>query len=128
MSRGDINERDWPAMRTLLAHDCAYEEVAKPGRRVAGADAVVEAFRAWATAAPALRGQAASVVAANDRVALEVVLEGGAVDSPFGDFSSADRLPAALGSMFFAFEDRLVRELHLYFDALALFQILGIRG
>ena len=124
---GAFNDRDWRAMRLLLTDDCTYEEIAKPRRSVAGAGAVVEAFRAWADAAPELRGRAATVLADGDRVAIEVVMEG-AVEPLFGDFSSAGRRPAALGSIFFAFEDRLVRELHLYFDALALFQVLGLRG
>ena len=121
-----FNERDWEAMRALFAPDCVYEENAKPPRRVQGADAVVDAFQGWAGAVGELRGHVRNIVAAEDKVALEVALEG-PMKAPFGDFSPTGKPPAVRGSFFFLFEDRTVRELRLYFDKLALFQILGIR-
>ena len=121
-----FNERDWDAMRSLLAPDCVYEEIAKPLRRVQGAEAITEAFQGWARAVGELRGRVSNLVAAEDKVAMEVALEG-PMKAAFGDFSPTGRAPAARGSFFFSFEDGIVQELRLYFDKLALFQILGIR-
>lgn len=121
-----FNEREWQAMRSLLASDCLYQEITKPAREARGADAIVDAFQAWAAAAQDIRGSVANVVAGGDKVAIEVALEG-PMRGPFGNFSPARRGPIAQGAFFFAFTDRFICELRLYYDSLALFQILGIR-
>jgi steroid delta-isomerase-like uncharacterized protein len=122
-----FNERDWERMRSLFSAECVYEEITKPPRRATGADAVVTAFQTWARTAPEIRGRVANVVAGDDQVALEVALEG-AMKAPYGNFSPAGKRPIAQGSFFIAFEDRLIRELRVYYDSLAVFQILGVRA
>jgi steroid delta-isomerase-like uncharacterized protein len=120
------NDRDWEAMRAVLAADCVYEEIVKPPRRFEGADAIVDVFEAWAKAMPDPHSRVVSLVGDGERMALEFALEG--TDSPFGDFRPSGRKPATFGAIFFTFADGRITGLRAYLDSLALFQVMGIRG
>src|SRR3954447_20868265 len=120
------NDRDWKAMRDVLATDCVYEEIVKPPRRFEGAEAIVDVFEAWAKAMPDPHSRIVSLVGDDERMALEFALEG--TESPFGDFAPSGRRPATFGAIFFTFRAGRIAALRAYLDTLALYQVMGIRG
>lgn len=119
------NDREWDAMRSVLAADCVYEEISKPPRRVEGAEAVVSLFREWAKALPGPRASVSNIVTEGNRVAIEFELEG-AGESPFGNFRPAGKGPSTFGALFFEVRAGEIASFRSYLDSLALYQIMGI--
>ncbi|MEA2171085.1 MAG: SnoaL-like polyketide cyclase [Solirubrobacteraceae bacterium] len=120
------NDRDWSAMRAVLAPGCVYEEIVKPPRRIEGADAIVAVFAAWAKAMPDPHARAVAMIDGGDRIAMEFALEG--TESPFGDFRPSGHPPRTFGAIMFTFADNRISEFRAYLDSLALFQVMGIRN
>lgn len=120
-----FNEQDWERMRSLLTDDCVHEQLARPKRRVEGADAVVALFQGWATAMPDARGEIAATVVGDRGVTLEIEWVG-TMTGPFGDFSPTGRRQSAQAALVFHLEDGQIKEFRHYFDSLVVFQLLGV--
>jgi steroid delta-isomerase-like uncharacterized protein len=121
------NERDWDAMRSLLAEGCAYEQMGHPKRRAEGADEVTAVFRGWAETAPEARGRITSQVEGPAGVVAELDLAG-SLAGPFGDYTPTGRPPVAKAALVFKLDaDGRVTELRNYYDSLVLYQVLGIQ-
>lgn len=66
---------DWERFRNSLAPDSVYDEYAT-GRRVQGADAVVDIFREWKQAFPDVFGTVTNALESGDTAILEVTWQG----------------------------------------------------
>ena len=66
-----FNSDDWDGQRAALAPGAVYEEFAT-GRRVEGADAIIEANRGWKQALPDARGTIRNAVASGSTVTLKI--------------------------------------------------------
>src|SRR4051812_24082542 len=66
-----FNQADWERFRSRLAPDIVYVETGT-GRRLEGADAYVDACRAWRTALPDVHGTVLAELAGENLVAQEL--------------------------------------------------------
>jgi hypothetical protein len=66
---------DWDRYRKLLATGTVYEEFAT-GRRVEGADAVIETARGWKQAFPDATGSIINALASGNTAVLEITWQG----------------------------------------------------
>jgi steroid delta-isomerase-like uncharacterized protein len=122
-----FNSADWDRMRATFAPDGVYEE---PGtqRRLAGADAIIEANEGWRAAFPDAKGTVTDAFACDDRVALRITWEGtqsGALQVPGGEIPPTDRRVTIQACQVMRFEDGRIAESCHFFDMLGMLEQLG---
>jgi steroid delta-isomerase-like uncharacterized protein len=115
-------------MRDLLAPDAVYDEVGT-GRRVEGADAILEVNKGWKAALPDSQGTIEEAIACDDRVTLRITWSGthsGPLPLPTGgQLAPTNRqikVPAC--QVCRVADGKLVEAIH-YFDMLTLLEQLG---
>jgi steroid delta-isomerase-like uncharacterized protein len=122
------NAGDFDGLRSLLADDF-YEEELATQRRLEGADARVDAARAWKRAFPDEHGTITVVYSTGDTVAIELTWEGthrGPIVTPDGEELAASNKPVAVKSVeVIEVEGGKVKALRHYFDLMTLLKQIG---
>jgi steroid delta-isomerase-like uncharacterized protein len=122
------NVGDFDRLRSLLADDF-YEEELATQRRLEGADARVEAARAWKRAFPDERGTVTGVTTSGNTVAIELTWVGtqsGPITTPDGEELPPSNARITLKSVeVVEVEDGKLKALRHYFDLMTLLQQIG---
>ena len=125
-----FNAGDWDRLRTVLAPDCTFEELAT-GRRMEGPDETIEMLAAWKTAFPDARGVITNVLPSGDHVALEITWEGthtGPLETPFGTIPPTGRRALLPAVQVTKVRDGMVQESRHFFDLMGLLNQIGVAG
>lgn len=124
-----FNQSDWGRLKQLVSSDSVYNEFAT-GRRIQGADAIVEANQGWRTAFPDAKGTITNTLSSGDTAVVEILWEGthtGPLQTPTGDTIAATgrtvKIPAV--QIVKVSGDRVVETRH-YFDLMTLMAQLGV--
>lgn len=122
------NAGDWDGMRDVIAPDAVYDEVGT-GRRIEGADAILEVNKAWKAALPDSQGTIEDALSCDDRVVLRITWSGtqsGPLPLPTGgEIPPSNRqinVPAC--QIVRVADGKLVEAIH-YFDMLTLLEQIG---
>ena len=122
------NAGDFDGLRSLLADDF-YEEELATQRRLEGADARIEAARAWKRAFPDERGTITGAYASGNTVAIELTWEGthrGPIVTPDGaELPPSNRRVAVRSVEVIEAEDGKLKALRHYFDLMTLLEEIG---
>jgi steroid delta-isomerase-like uncharacterized protein len=119
-----FNRADWDAFRDFTTPDVVYTETGT-GRRVEGADALVEACQGWKAAFPDVAGTIRSAIGRGDTVALEITWEGthdGALPTPGGVLEATGNRVRTEAAELIRFAGGRAQEVHHYIDLLSLLQ------
>lgn len=123
-----FNAGDWQRMRETMTPGSIYVEPAT-GRRVEGADAVIEVNEGWKAAIPDAQGTVTSEFGCDDRVVTEVTWTGthsGPLELPTGGAIPPSGRPIEVpGVQVCRIEDGKLAEVHHYFDMLGLLEQIG---
>jgi steroid delta-isomerase-like uncharacterized protein len=122
-----FNRADWAAFKGILAPDSVYDEHGTQ-RHMTGADAIVDAFRAWKTAMPDVKGTIRKVFTTGESVAIEVIWEGthtGPLETPAGTVAASGRKQQTPGIWSLDVHDGKVQASRQYFDMLTFLQQIG---
>jgi steroid delta-isomerase-like uncharacterized protein len=123
------NDRNWTQAKANLTPDFDYDEVAT-NRKVTGADATLEIWKAWAEAFPDSKGSfQATHVAGDDTVVMEVTWKGthkGTLQTPKGPIAPTGRPIEVRGCVIVEVKGERARAQRHYFDMATLFQQLGL--
>ncbi len=118
---------DWAAVRAAVADDSVYEEYGTQ-RRIQGADAVMDVYKAWKTAMPDVRGSIQKVATSGDSAIFEVVWEGthtGPLETPAGTIPGSGKSQRTPGVFCVDVQDGVIVASRNYFDMLTLLQQIG---
>ena len=122
------NAGDWDGMHDLMAPDAVYDE-AGTGRRIEGADAIIDVNKAWKAALPDSKGTISEAFACDDRVVLRITWTGtqsGPLPLPTGgELPPSNReinVPAC--QIVRVADGKLVEAIH-YFDMLTMLEQIG---
>src|SRR4051794_23979516 len=122
------NDGDWDGLRDMLTPDAVYDEKGT-GRRIEGADAILEVNKAWKSALPDSQGKIEEAFSCDDRVVLRITWSGtqsGPLPLPTGgELPPTNRqinVPAC--QIVRVADGKLVETIH-YFDMLTLLEQLG---
>ena len=122
------NAGDFDRLRSLLADDF-YEEELATKRRLEGADARVEAARAWKRSFPDEHGTITGVYTSGDTVAIELTWEGtqsGPIATPNGQVLPPSNRRITVKSVeVIEVEDGKLKALRHYFDLMTLLKQIG---
>ena len=123
-----FNAGDFDRFRSLLADD-SYEEELATQRRLEGADAQIEAGRAWKDAFPDGRGMVERACVDGNTVTLEITWEGtqsGPMRTPDGgELPPSNRRATVKACQVIEIEDGKVKATHHYFDLMTILQQIG---
>ncbi len=122
-----FNKGDWDAVRAAVADNSVYEEYGTQ-RRIEGADAVMDVFKAWKTAMPDVQGRIQKVAASGDSAIFEVVWEGthsGPLMTPDGTIPASGKSQRTPGVLSVDVQDGVIVASRNYFDMLTLLQQIG---
>jgi steroid delta-isomerase-like uncharacterized protein len=123
-----FNTGDWDRMRKVITPDSVYVEPAT-GRRIEGADAIIEANEGWKAAFPDARGTITAEFACDDRVVVEVTWAGthsGPLQLPTGgSIPPTGRRIETPAAQVCRVEDGKLAEVHHYFDMLGMLEQIG---
>ncbi len=122
-----FNNGDWDAVRTTVADNSVYEEYGTQ-RRIEGADAVIDVYKAWKTAMPDVQGRIQKVAASGDSATFELVWEGthsGPLETPDGTIPASGKSQRTPGVFCVDVQDRVIVASRNYFDMLTLLQQIG---
>jgi steroid delta-isomerase-like uncharacterized protein len=122
------NVGDFDRLRTLLADDF-YEEELATQRRLEGADARIQAARAWKRAFPDEQGTITGVTTNGDTVAVEITWGGtqsGPITTPDGQELPPSNERITLKSVeVIEVQDGKLKALRHYFDLITLLKQIG---
>lgn len=119
---------DWKTYKQLLSDRPIYEEEAT-GRRVTGADEIINAIEPWRRAFPDLDQKVKEIIATGDALVAEVEWSGthkGPLAGPFGTIPATNRYGKTPAVMVVRFDGERVREMRHYFDLLTLLRQIGV--
>jgi steroid delta-isomerase-like uncharacterized protein len=123
-----FNAGDWQRMRESLTPGSIYVEPAT-GRRVEGADSIIEVNEGWKAAFPDAEGTVNSEFACGDRVVTEITWKGthsGPLELPTGGaIPASGRMFEVPAVQVCRIEDGKLAEVHHYFDMLGLLEQIG---
>lgn len=122
-----FNSANWAALKQTFAGDSVYEEFGTQ-RRVEGADAIVELFRAWKTAMPDVKGTVKGTFVRDNTVALEITWHGthtGVLQTARGPFAATGKSQTTPGIWSIDVHDGKVKSSRQYFDMLTFLQQIG---
>lgn len=121
------NQKDWSAVAEVLATGCVYDEVATH-RRIQGVNAIMDAWRGWATALPDSNATFDNVALAGSTVTLEMTWRGtqtGPLQTPAGALAPSGRKIEVRAVQVIDVADGKVQAVRHYFDMATLLQQLG---
>jgi steroid delta-isomerase-like uncharacterized protein len=122
------NAGDWDGMRDVIAPDAVYDEVGT-GRRIEGADAILEVNKAWKAALPDSQGTIEDALSCDDRVVLRITWSGtqsGPLPLPTGgEIPPSNRQINVPACQIVRVADGKVVEAIHYFDMLTLLEQIG---
>ena len=122
------NAGDFDRVRSLLADDF-YEEELATQRRIDGADARVEAARAWKRSFPDEHGTITGVYTSGNTVAIELTWEGtqsGPIATPDGQVPPPSNKRITMKSVeVIEVDDGKLKALRHYFDLMTLLKQIG---
>jgi steroid delta-isomerase-like uncharacterized protein len=122
-----FNRADWGALRASLANDSVYDEHGTQ-RHIVGAEAIVDAFKAWKAAMPDVTGSLYNVFNSGDTVALEVTWQGthtGPLETPTGPIAASGKKQTTPGIWSIDVKAGKVQSSRQYFDMLTFLQQIG---
>jgi steroid delta-isomerase-like uncharacterized protein len=123
-----FNAGDWDRMRETITPGSVYVESAT-GRRVEGADAIIEVNEGWKAAFPDAQGTVDAEFACGDRAVMEVTWRGthdGPLGLPTGGaIPPSGRKIEVPAAQVCRIEDGRLAEVNHYFDMLSLLEQIG---
>jgi steroid delta-isomerase-like uncharacterized protein len=123
-----FNSGDFDRLRSLLADD-SYEEELSTQRRFEGADAQIEAAKAWKQGFPDGSGTVHGVYTDGNTVTIELTWEGtqsGSMRTPDGrELPATNRHGTVKACQVLEIEDGKVKATRHYFDLMTLLQQIG---
>ena len=125
-----FNAGDWDRLRSVLASDCLFEELAT-GRRMEGPEETIEVLAAWKLGFPDAKGTITNVIPSGDHVALEITWEGthsGPLETPLGTLPASGRRALLPAVQVTRIQDDKIQESRHSFDLLSLLNQLGVAG
>jgi steroid delta-isomerase-like uncharacterized protein len=123
------NDKNWDAVRQAVPRDVVYDEVGT-SRRIDGVDAMIAAWKGWATAMPDSKATFHNAVAANNVVTVEMTWRGthtGPLQLPGGQVPPTNRSFEVRGCQVMEMVDNKPKTIRHYFDMLTLLDQLGVR-
>jgi steroid delta-isomerase-like uncharacterized protein len=122
------NERNWDRAKAIMTPDFVYDEVAT-NRKATGADATIEAWKAWAQAFPDAKGiiHGANVSETGTAV-VEVTWKGthqGTLQTPNGPIAPTGKPIEVRACAVMELKGEKVRVQRHYFDMVTLLQQIG---
>jgi steroid delta-isomerase-like uncharacterized protein len=118
---------DWERVRVTMTEDSIYQEYAT-GRRVQGAENVLQADQGWKKAFPDAKGTVNSAIASGDKVTMEVTWSGtqtGPLEGAAGVLPPSGKSVTVNAALVLSFQGDRIKEAHHYFDMLGMLQQLG---
>jgi steroid delta-isomerase-like uncharacterized protein len=125
-----FNAKDWNRTRELMASGSVYDEKAT-GRSIQGADEIVQALQAWATAFPDATGNIMREIEAGDTAVIELVWRGtqtGPLETPNGPLPPSGRKVEFSACEVFTVKDGKVKSDTHYFDLMTMLTQIGAMG
>ncbi len=122
-----FNNADWDAVRATVTDDSVYEEYGTQ-RRIEGADAIIEVYKAWKVAMPDVHGTIQNVASNGNSAVLELVWEGthtGPLETPDGTIPASGKTQRTPGAFGVDVEDGRITTSRNYFDMLTFLQQIG---
>ena len=122
------NEKNWEACKEAFTSDAIYDEVATH-RRLEGIDAIIPAWKAWATALPDSKATFESAFASDEKVVLEMRwrgTHGGPLTLPGGSIDPTGRAIDIRACQIIELKNGKTRAIRHYFDVATMLQQLGI--
>jgi steroid delta-isomerase-like uncharacterized protein len=122
------NDKNWHRLRSAVAPDFVYEEVATQ-RRIEGADALVACWQTWARAFPDSKGRVEEQFVSEKAAVLEVTWLGthtGLLDLPGGPVTPTNRPIKLQSCQVLELRDGKAQSIRHYFDIATLLQQLGM--
>ena len=122
------NEKNWEACKQALTSDAVYDEVATH-RRLEGVDAIISAWKAWATALPDSKATFESAFASDEKVVLEMRwrgTQGGPLNLPGGRIDPTGRAIDIRACQIIELKNGKTRAIRHYFDVATMMQQLGV--
>ncbi len=119
-----FNNADWDALRATVADDSVYEEHGTQ-RRIEGAGAIMDVYRAWKTAMPDVHGSVQNIATNGDSAVLEVVWEGtqtGLLETLDGTIPPSGKSQRTPGAFAVSVQGGLITSSRNYFDMLTFLQ------
>ncbi len=118
---------DWDALRATMADNSVYEEYGTQ-RRIEGADAITDVYKAWKTAMPDVQGTIQKVTTSGDSAMIELVWEGthtGPLETPDGTIPASGKSQRTPGVFSVVVQDGVIAGSRNYFDMLTFLQQIG---
>ena len=123
-----FNSGDWDRWADGVTDDSVYVE-AGTQRRIEGADAILEALKAWKTAFSDATGTITNTFGSGNQAVVELTWTGthdGAMESAEGTIPATGRKIKLDGCIIATVEDGKITEEHQYFDLMTLMQQIGV--
>ena len=122
-----FNNSDWDALRAAMTDNSVYEEYGTQ-RRIEGADAIMDVYKAWKTAMPDVKGIIQGVATSGDSAMIELVWEGtqtGPLETPDGTIPASGKSQRTPGVFSVDVQDGAIVGSRNYFDMLTFLQQIG---
>lgn len=122
------NEKNWAGCKDALTSDAVYEEVATD-RRLEGTDAILPAWKGWATAFPDSKASFENTFASDDKVVLELRWRGthsGPLNLPAGRIDPTGKKIDMRACQIIELKGGKSRAIRHYFDIATMLRQLGV--
>ncbi|HET9787826.1 MAG TPA: ester cyclase [Pyrinomonadaceae bacterium] len=124
-----FNDKNWDAVKEVLATDTVYDEVATQ-RRIQGVEEVLSAWKGWAKAFPDAKGNIdKETVGGNNTVVIELTwhaMQTGLLQLPGKDLAATGKKVELRACQIIEVSDGKVKTLRHYFDLSSLLQQLSV--
>lgn len=124
-----FNDKNWDAVKEVLARDTVYDEVATQ-RRIQGVEEVLSAWKGWAKAFPDAKGNIdKETVGGNNTVVIELTwhaMQTGLLQLPGKDLAATGKKVELRACQIIEVSDGKVKTLRHYFDLSSLLRQLSI--
>lgn len=121
-------EKNWEACKNTLTPDATYDEVAT-NRRLEGVNAILPAWKGWATAFPDSKASFENTIVSGDTVVFELRWRGthqGPLELPTGTVQPTGKAIDMRACQVIALEDGKTKSIRHYFDMATMLRQLGI--
>jgi steroid delta-isomerase-like uncharacterized protein len=122
-----FNNREWDRVKSLLAPNCVYDEVAT-GRRLSGHAEILESMKGWTKAFKDAHGTVISTMERGDTVVLEITYRGthnGTFEGPEGSIPPSGASVTTRAVEIYECAGGRVTEMRHYFDLYAMLRQIG---
>lgn len=124
-----FNDKNWDAVKEVLATDTVYDEVATQ-RRIQGVEEVLSAWKGWAKAFPDAKGNIdKETVGGNNTVVIELTwhaMQTGLLQLPGKDLAATGKKVELRACQIIEVSDGKVKTLRHYFDLSSLLRQLSV--